>query len=388
MIALGFSLLGACSSGTSAADAGSDVSAVDVAPTDVTPDVTPDAGPQCPPHTHLVADGRCDAVLTFADTTEIPVARDHHGAVIAVSEAGPRLIVVGGAPLPPGASDQTTTNNVSIAPINPDGTLGAWSDGPNLAYARAGQAMGLIGSTVIAVAGRSTGSFLRSSTYATLQPDGTLSEWALGPSIPEGRFHISGAASGRWMYVSGGLRLHSDGTTEARPEVFGAQLDNDGALGAWQSMTALPEPISHHASFVHDGYLFIAGGLGGDPFYNRAVARRSAYRTRINPDGTLGAWEPLNQLPDWVSTHSATVHHDHVYLFGGVVDNGDNSDQILRAQLQSDGTLGAWETLPTMLPTVRSHLHYVPIYQGRAYFVSGSMRPHTPVATVWVGSFN
>ncbi len=375
--------LAACSSDAATP---ADAAPVDVASADVAPDAPADAPPACPAHTHETAPRECDADLTFAESTPLPVARDHHGAVIAETPAGPRLIVVGGAVLPPGAHDQTTTSNVSIAPIAADGSIGAWSDGPALPGGRGGEAIGLVGDTVIVVGGRNTG-FLRSSALATVQPDGTLGEWIAGPSIPEGRFHISGAVSGRWMYASGGLAMRAGNATEARPEVYGARLGDDGTLGAWQAMTPLPEPISHHASFVHEGWLFVAGGLGGDPFNSHDMPRLTVYRARIADDGTLGAWEPVNQLPGWISTHAAAVHGGRVYLFGGVADDSDNSDQILRARLMPGGALGAWEAWSTTLPTARAHLHYVPVRDGRAYFVSGSMMPHTPVPTTWVGTF-
>jgi hypothetical protein len=369
-------------------DPGTDAAAGD-APAVDTVTVT-DTGPRgCPAHTHEVSPGVCDATLRFADSTPIPLARDHHGTVLVETPAGPRLFVVGGAALAAGSHDQSITNDVSVAPIQPDGTIGAWTAGRPLPSGRAGQAMVAIGDTLIAVAGQTTGSFLRTTALARVQSDGTLGEWTPGPVVPDGRFHIAGAAYNRWVYVSGGLALRPMATvtgSEARPEVWGAQLGTDGTLGAWQVLTPLPEGISHHVSFVHEGYLFVAGGLGGDPFQGMDVPRRTVYRSRIATDGTLGAWEPVNEVPGPIGTHSYAIHHDRVYLFGGVAGTA-NSDVIYRAQLLPGGALGAWEQNAVSLPTPRAHLHYAPIRDGRVYLVSGSMQPHTPVPTTWVGTF-
>lgn len=381
-------LLTACGDGGSTPNTSSlhDAATADAA-TDTPPgDASPDAS-RCPAHTHEVSPGRCDVSLSFSEGTALTTPRDHHGTAIVASAAGPALVVTGGAAILAGAHDQTPIGTVLVAPILADGTVGAWTDGPALPGPRAGHAVGVIDDVLILAGGRA-GSFLRSTTLARAGADGALGAWSTGSALPAARFHCAGATSGRWFFVSGGLGLDSGGSTaSARADVWGARLDADGTLGAWQSLTALPEPISHHASWARDGFLYVAGGLGGDPFNDRSVARRNVYRARIAADGALGAWETVNALPAWISTHAAALHHDHVYLVGGVADSRENSDVIYRARFDADGALGAWEQFATRLPEVRAHLHHAPVRDGVMYLVSGSMEPHTPVATTLLGRF-
>ena len=185
---------------------------------------------------------------------------------------------------------------------------------------------------------------------------------------------------------SGGLHGLSTASVAAQPDVWSAELA-DGTLGPWRTEPSLPEPISHHAVLAHDGSLYVVGGLGGNPFTGEAEPRLGVYRASIGADGALAPWERLaTELARPASTHSALIVGERLYVFGGVSGSA-NTDAIQRARLAEDGTLEPFEVWSTSLPAPRAHLHQAPFLAGRAYFVSGSMSPHTPVAVTWVASF-
>lgn len=343
--------------------------------------VTPDSGPSCPEHTHVTPEAGCDSTLTFAESTAIPLARDHHGtAIVDHGDDGAWLIVAGGF------DGAATTDSVAIAPIEAEGAIGAFREGLALPAPRAGLGIAIVGDHVVLAGGRDA-SFLASTLVGRLQPDGSIASWTAGPDLPEARFHGAGVAVGRRVYVSGGLHGISTASVAAQPDVWSAELADDGSLGSWRTEVSLPEPTSHHAVLAHDGSLYVVGGLGGNPFTGEDEPRLGVYRASVGADGVLAPWERLvAELARPASTHSALIVGARLYLFGGVSGSA-NTDAIQRARLAEDGTLEPFEVWSTSLPAARAHLHQAPFHAGRAYFVSGSMSPHTPVAVTWVATF-
>jgi N-acetylneuraminic acid mutarotase len=171
-----------------------------------------------------------------------------------------------------------------------------------------------------------------------------------------------------WLYLTGGLEAR-----ESVPAVFRARVDRDGALGAWEKLPDLPRPRSHHAMVVHRGALYLIGGLDGNPA-GANTPLDDVIRAEIRGDGTLGEWKEVSKLPHAYGTHASAVAADALWLFGGVEDNARFVNVVLRAPLARNGSLGAWVPVEPGLPAARSHVHQVPVLDGRAYSVAGSNR--------------
>lgn len=318
--------------------------------------------------------GGAPPVITWQSGPPLPEGRDHHSTALIEGAGGASLVVLGG-------SNYTTDfGDVWRLSLRPDGTIGSWQRQDSLPARRGGASVAVVENRLVV-----TGGFFldpaqpnvpqkTSTTFvARVRPDGSVGDWTAASPLPGVRYHHASVTHGRWVYVTGGI-----GDRVAEATVFGAQLQPDGTLGEWTALTALPNPRSHHSSFVHAGHLYVVGGLANHP--GLPLLHVDVARAEIQADGTLGRWQTVGFTPHAYATHSGFVHGGHLYLVGGVEDNVRFTDAIWRAPLGSDGRVGAWEAVQPGLPAARAHVHNTPVWNGRMYSVGGSASRRVRVA--------
>lgn len=280
--------------------------------------------------------------------------------VVFATERGDRLFVAGGTDY------RATFADVWTARVGADGRVEAWTRGPDLTGLRAGAAAVMVGDVAVVVSGQLPD---RSKTAevltARLGRDGTLGAWSPAPPLPAARFHHAAVAHGSRVYVTGG-----QGAAGPESSVYVASVEG-GRLSAWREAAPLPRPRSHHASLAHGGFLYVIGGLDGNPAAGPALLN-DVRRAALRDDGTLGEWELVSLMPHAYSTHSAAVHGGWLYVFGGVEDNARFVDAVWRAPLSAEGRLGPWEAVAPGLPAARAHVHVTPVIGGRVFSVGGS----------------
>jgi hypothetical protein len=195
---------------------------------------------------------------------------------------------------------------------------------------------------------------------------GALGEWERLPSLRRELFYFAAVtAKGRLFIVGGnspdgGLQRH----------VYSAPIQDDGLLGHWVELTDLPQALECHAAVVADDYLFVLGGYNFD-----GGIQRSVFSALINDDGTLGEWTLLPALPEPLMMHSAVSAHGYVYLLGGrtAEDPAVVSDAIYRAVVNANGTLCDWEKLPVTLPRPLQH-HTAVAACNHIYLIGGESK--------------
>jgi hypothetical protein len=301
--------------------------------------------------------------LTWHRGPVLETGRDHHATFVTVRGGSARLWVAGGNDY------RRVMSDVWSAKIERDGSLGAWERGASLPMARAGHAVAVDERTVIIAGGQD--STLRKTTElwtARIESGGRLGAWTPSTPLPAPRFHHAMLAHDGWLYVVGGLEAR-----ESVPGVFRARLGRDGSVGAWEALPDLPRARSHHAMLLHDGALYLIGGLDGNPAGANAPLD-DVLRAEVRGDGTLGEWREVSRLPHAYATHASAVFGGALWLFGGVEDNARFVNVVLRAPLARDGSVGDWAAVEPGLPAARSHVHQVPVFGGRAYSVGGSNR--------------
>ena len=317
-----------------------------------------------------------EPALTWVPGPALAQGRDHHATFVAGRGAHQHLYVAGGN------TYGSVLGDVWRAPINPDGTLGAWAASDSLPGVRAGHSVAVAPGHVVLTAGQvPRQGYITETLVAEVRADGTLGPWAAQAPLPAGRFHHASLFHDGWVYVLGGLGEGQRSTAT----VYRARLGRDGKITAWETLAPLPRPRSHQGAFVHDGALYMVAGLDGNPA-GEHEALKDVVRTRINRDGTLGAWEAVGELPHAYGTHSSFAHGGFAYLLGGVEDNARFVDVVLRAPFRPDGTLGEWAAVEQKLPTARSHVHQTPVHGGRVYSVAGSNARRVN-GEVYVGTF-
>ncbi|HUG03829.1 MAG TPA: hypothetical protein VML92_05340 [Steroidobacteraceae bacterium] len=209
---------------------------------------------------YYAALGSNGSVGAWATTTPLPAARYTFGAAIFRG----RLYVAGGYD----AAD-TATATVHSAPINSDGTLGAWSPLPALPAPVAYHALVTTGGTLYVLGGTLSAAIDPVSTtqsigtvdavdYNSIEPDGTLAGagWTANPnSLIKAVEKHTVVAIGSYVLASGGL--YAGANTGSTEQTYAVQSTVDASLEAFQGAT---------------GSQTIINSPGGYNFYNHSAA--------------------------------------------------------------------------------------------------------------------
>src|SRR5215472_6138474 len=127
------------------------------------------------------------------------------------------------------------------------------------------------------------------------------------------------AVGKRYIYVLGGQVKATDvGGTNT---VYVASVDSTaGTVGTWTALpNTLPQSLFGLSATVHNGYLYVAGGLDttGNPV-------NAVYSAPVNADGTIGTWTTATNTLLKKKSFGAMV------VFGGIIyySNGDPNSSI------------------------------------------------------------
>jgi hypothetical protein len=124
----------------------------------------------------------------------------------------------------------------------------------------------------------------------------------------------------RFIYVIGGQANSTD--VGGANTVYMASVDSTaGTVGTWTTITnTLPQPLLGLSATVHNGFLYVAGGLDttGTPV-------NAVYSAPINADGTIGTWTTAT------NTLLKKKSFGTIFVFGGIIYyiNGDPNGSIL-----------------------------------------------------------
>ncbi|APR85358.1 Hypothetical protein A7982_10707 [Minicystis rosea] len=336
-----------------------------------------DAGIPCPAGSHRGESGACEAELTgWASGPKLAHARDHHVTFVAETPAGPFLYVIAGmgAAVPP--------LPIERAPIAADGTLGAFEDVAKVPKGIIGPGFAQLDRSFVLGGGLGGDSNSTGATYVgKIGDDGSVT-LTPGPDLASSRYHVSIAYAKGYVFALGGLFQDVSGgtpTQEVLDVVERAAFDGT-TLSPWETITKLPVKLTHHATIVHDGAIYIIGG-GSD-----VAARTDILRATVSDGGELGPWETVGQLPEGRASPAATVFLERLYVISGMTSLTDGEvDTVHAGAFDGSGKLGPFTSL-AKLPKARAHSHQAPLYQGHFYSAGGSIH-HAPQNDVFIGTF-
>ena len=180
---------------------------------------------------------------------------------------------------------------------------------------------------------------------ASANEEGKLSAWTSATPLPAQQagfsYHAAVAGSGH-VYVLGGNYPDMDGKTVLTPNVFHARVNPDGSLGAWNFTSPLPEPRKGGEAVAHGKRLYYIGGQ-----YHRQV-----FSAEMQEDGGLSEWrEELRMISNRYGG-GVVAQDGYLYVIGGNILHGTVSEIVFRNQIGKDGALGKWrrtEPLPAKL---------------------------------------
>jgi len=113
-----------------------------------------------------------------------------------------------------------------------------------------------------------------------------------------------------------------------------------GVLDPWQNVNPMGDYRAGLASVAVNGHLYALGGLGFD-----GVEKLGVEHTIINSDGSLGTWDTLNPMTTSRNGFAAVAANNYIYAIGGDSSGTGGASTVERASILSDGTLGAWELI-------------------------------------------
>jgi hypothetical protein len=161
-------------------------------------------------------------------------------------------------------------SSVHYAKVNPDGTVSAWQTNSydmGCATPGCGSPVALRGqSTVIAngyvyILGGYKGDFDTDiAYYAPFNANGSIGAWTQGPNMPDYKSYAEAFTNNGYVYIVGGL--NSIGNPSAL--TYYARLNPDGSLGTWRTSTAqLPHGFAWQSMVLVSGYAYVMAGYDG-----------------------------------------------------------------------------------------------------------------------------
>ena len=330
-----------------------------------------------------VANGQLGAWQTLAP---LPVPRANHCSVV----VNGYLVVIGGNYKPKGSMTFKDIDEVDVAKIADDGTLGPWI--------RAGRTPAAVSSCTAVASGKSivlldgiyapppagTSPYEGKPQVATLADDGTLSAFAAASPLSDGvrvlystgnvaddtlytmfsrttaegdgvslvtaplddagapgafteqrwlpgfRGHPAYAFAQPFVYVLGGYNAPDDGgANQVLATGVGAAL-SQGKAGVPFATAPLPEPTSFGAAVAVDSFVF---AVGGKREIFSANGRASVFVGQIDSAGAIAAWTKLQDMPAGRTSLSAVVGGSFLYVTGGGFDAG-GLDTVFAAQVR------------------------------------------------------
>lgn len=335
------------------------------------------SAPVCPPGAHEIAGGACEATFSgWADGPALKHKRDHHVTFVAETPAGNFLYVAAGAGSASGALA------IERSTIAEDGSLGAFSDVAQLPTGIIGPGLALRERGFVLGGGLGNDGNSSTATYVGKVGDDGGVTLTKGPDLGASRYHVSLVYVKGFVFALGGLFQQVNGGNvkqDVVDTVERASFDGD-TLSAFTMMPPLPTKLTHHATFTHDGAIYLLGGGSG------VEAVPDILRATVSDAGDLGAWENVGKLAEGRASSAVTVFLDHLYVIGGMSSlTGGEKATVLGGAFDAAGMLGDFSAL-TPLPKARAHSHQAPLYKGHLYSVGGSIN-HAPQAQVFVGTF-
>ena len=270
----------------------------------------------------VVIGGNYAADGGFVSTDEIDVAALHaDGSLGAWSRAGATPSPVNGCTAAASGStiyladgiydDMSDQGHMFTAELSASGTLGAWThagalpNGQDAFYSNAWVGTDAAATLYVMDPGESFTSALIASTEPKL---GAFSEddWLVGFTG-----HAEYAFTGAYVYVMGGY-LSTDGGNPTIATVSGAAVQGD-KIGTPFTTTSLPAPVTFGQGVAVDDWIFVVGGKAG--VFDSGEA--NTYSSEVGANGQLGPWTAQASLSEGRTDMALTLAGDFLYLTGG-----------------------------------------------------------------------
>lgn len=271
-------------------------------------------------------------------------------------------------------SGGTYATTVSYAAINSDGTLGSWNTTSSLNTGRRQHRVIIHNGHIYAIGGQTTGATeVATVEYAKINPSGTLGSWQSTVSLPEARTAFGLEAYNGYLYViAGATSSVTNSVIYASLNASGTIASDSGCGSSWCSTTSTPNTRNWTTATAYNGWMYVVGGNGGGTIWTPSVIRAP-----INSDGTLGNWVDSSDLNTTRTVASIEIWNGYLYVMGGCSAGVTGFDcpgnvhlaTVEYAPIHANGSLGTWRTTASF--TTARYMHSSIAWNGRLYVIGG-----------------
>lgn len=252
----------------------------------------------------IASDGSLGA---FEEVVSLPSPKAFHAMTI---HAGFVYLLAGITADAQGAGAST---EVLYGRIDGSGTVRSWLRGSRLPQVVRLHATASVLGNKLYLVGGSAQQVLGVVSVAEIAPDGSVGAWSTGPDLPAPRSHHAAVEWQGRIYLVGGFTTNQ---AEA-PAILRSVNDDSGTITGWEEVGSMTSPPWTHGAFVRNDHVYVVGGGEGAGFFARYVDR--VRRAPLRADGTMGEFEDvLSPLPRPRShVHQAPYYLGRIYSIGG-----------------------------------------------------------------------
>ena len=263
----------------------------------------------------------------------------------------------------------TDQNDVEFAPINANGTVGIWAATTSMPIARE-QSLSLVFNGYMYIVGGSNGTVnLGDVQYAPIQANGTIGTWVATASLPSIRSGLAGVAVNGYVYSTGGI------SATRLPDVVSAKIDPPGLTQAYTTSANSPALARAWGSSVaYNGYLYLLGGCSAVSADVCSTPVTTVSYAPINADGTLGTWaDATNALPAARGMGAAVAYEGRLYYIAGRPTSTTISPTVYYTTISATtgNTTAAWTAVAAPTGLTGTYGHAAAIYNGNLYIIGG-----------------
>ncbi len=249
-----------------------------------------------------------------------------------------------------GAGD--TYYGVRYAAIESDGTLpspGGWNTATPFTTGRTNFSSVIHNGYMYIMGGEDSGSTaLDDVQLAPINADGSIGTWSYTVDLNDTRTLFDAVSHGGYLYVVGG----TDGATNNSNTVSYKAINNGGSGGpvTFSSGSLYATGRKNHTAVAHDGYIYVLGGCITATVCTTATNNISF--AALNSDGSVGSWSDVTtNFTSARRDHHAWVLNGRMYIAGGRDAGGSSLTDIQYADIGASGDIsGSWTTDGTSFP--------------------------------------
>lgn len=319
---------------------------------------------------YAALDPTTGAIGSWQTTTTLPGARFAAGA----AAYNGYVYLVGGY-------GGGTLSSVIYAKINANGTLGSWQTTTAMTDTRATLGVFVYNDYLYAVGGyRDENNAQYSATlFAKISSTGTVGSWMTTSSVSQAGAGLGVTVANGYAYAFGGSTGPTPGYAYGTTRAEYAQINANGELGTWRSLTALGTATTNTAAVSYNGYVYVVGGRNAT---SSPVAHDLVQYASANPAGATTAWASGTSVGTARAGVCTVIYNNYIYAIGGSTTNS-LTGRVTTVEYASinttTGVIGTWATT-TALAASRTQAGCT-AHNGRLYVVGGADPDNTYTAT-------